>query len=222
MAVSKQQRVYDALKERLLSGVYCPGDRLVLAALARELEVSPVPVREAIRRLEAEGWLTYTRNVGATVGGVDTGGVEQALHVLALVEGYAVSLAATHMRKKDIVAARRVNNRMRRQLDARDVLEFSQLNRQFHLTLLEACPSDHVKAIVRMELERLDAMRHTLLAVVEQRARACVDEHEEIVGLIEKGARAVAIELAVREHELRLIDAYRQTFAETALGPVGG
>jgi len=216
VAVSKQQWVYDTLKERILSGVYGPGYRLVLAALARELDVSPVPVREAIRRLEAEGWLTYTRNVGATVSRVDTDGIEQALHVLALVEGYATALAAPHLRAKEIATARGINAKLRNQLDALDPFEFSRLNRQFHLTLIEACPNDHLKSIAQMEIERLDTMRRSLLTVVAQVARSAVDEHEAILELIEEGAPAVEIEAATREHGLQLIDGYRRTYADQA------
>ena len=61
---SKQERVYVVLRGRLFDGTYGPGHRLVIDALARELEVSPMPVREAIRRLEAEGLVDYQRNQG--------------------------------------------------------------------------------------------------------------------------------------------------------------
>jgi DNA-binding GntR family transcriptional regulator len=214
VAVSKQQWVYDTLKERILSGVYGPGYRLVLAALARELDVSPVPVREAIRRLEAESWLTFTRNVGATVGEIDTESLEQVVRTLALVEGYATALAAPHLRQKDLAAARRINSRMRKQLDPLDPLEFGRLNRQFHVTILERCPNDHLSAIAHMEHERLDAMRRSLFHVMPQRACLSVDEHDEILDLIEDKATPVEIEIAAREHKLHLIDAFRRTFAE--------
>jgi DNA-binding GntR family transcriptional regulator len=214
VAVSKQQWVYDTLKERILSGVYGPGYRLVLAALARELDVSPVPVREAIRRLEAESWLTFTRNVGATVGEIDTESLEQVVRTLALVEGYATALAAPHLRQKDLAAARRINSRMRKQLDPLDPLEFGRLNRQFHVMILERCPNDHLRAIAHMEHERLDAMRRSLFHVMPQRACLSVDEHDEILDLIEDKAPPVEIEIAAREHKLHLIDAFRRTFAE--------
>ena len=64
---TKQQRVYDTLRERILSGAYGPGFRLVIDAVAAEVGVSTVPVREAIRRLEAEGLVIYRPNVGAQV-----------------------------------------------------------------------------------------------------------------------------------------------------------
>src|SRR5699024_7788780 len=71
VAVSKSEMVYHRVRDRILSGQYGAGFRLVRDQLAREFDVSPVPVREAIRRLEAEGLVTFTRNVGAEVTGVN-------------------------------------------------------------------------------------------------------------------------------------------------------
>ena len=65
--VTKQERVYRAIRERILSGAYGPGYRVVIDALAEEFEVSGLPVREAIRRLEAEGLVIYRPNAGAQV-----------------------------------------------------------------------------------------------------------------------------------------------------------
>ena len=53
--VTKQEQVYQQIRERILSGVYVPGYRIVIDAVVGEFHVSSIPVREAIRRLEAEG-----------------------------------------------------------------------------------------------------------------------------------------------------------------------
>ena len=70
-AESKSQQAYAAVKARIVEGTYTPGYRLVLAKIAEDLGFSVVPVREAIRRLEAEGLVKFERNVGATVSGID-------------------------------------------------------------------------------------------------------------------------------------------------------
>ena len=56
---TKQQRLYEAIRERILSGAYGPGFRIVIDSVAEEFGVSQLPVREAVRRLEAEGLLVY-------------------------------------------------------------------------------------------------------------------------------------------------------------------
>src|SRR5215472_15029736 len=95
--LSRVDLAYDTIRERIVDGSYSAGYRLVLDELARELGVSPVPVREAIRRLEAEGYVDFQRNVGARVATFDEREFEQTLHVVALLEGYATALAAPHM-----------------------------------------------------------------------------------------------------------------------------
>ena len=66
-APTKQQQVYEVLRERILSGAYGPGFRVVIDQVAAEFAVSALPVREAIRRLEAEGLIVYRPNAGAQV-----------------------------------------------------------------------------------------------------------------------------------------------------------
>ena len=66
-ALSKSQQAYRYVRDRIDDGRFVPGYRLVLGAIAKDLGVSVVPVREAIRLLEAEGLVTFERNVGAQV-----------------------------------------------------------------------------------------------------------------------------------------------------------
>src|SRR3954454_18362970 len=87
--VTKQERVYQEVRERILSGAYGPGYRVVIDALAEEFEISALPVREAIRRLAAEGLVIYRPTVGARVPPADPGVFDEEMTVLAVLEGYA-------------------------------------------------------------------------------------------------------------------------------------
>ena len=91
---SKSQKAYDFLRERIDDGRFVPGYRLVLGQIARELDVSVVPVREAIRRLEAEGYVTFERNVGAQVALINESEYLNTMQTLAIVEGAATALSA--------------------------------------------------------------------------------------------------------------------------------
>ena len=114
---SKADFAYSLLKQRILDGASEPGDRLVIEQLAREIDVSVVPVREAIRRLEAEGYVTYTRNIGATVASIDMARYPETVEALAILEGAATGLATPHITGADIAAARKVNDDLRRSVD---------------------------------------------------------------------------------------------------------
>ena len=118
-----------------------PGERLVIEHLAREINVSVVPVREAIRRLEAEGYVTFTRNVGATVASIDLERYPETIEAVAVLEGVATGLAAPHLTATDLKKARALNEELRahaRQARPRPV---HATNAQFHETLYGAAPT---------------------------------------------------------------------------------
>ena len=206
--MNKTEATYRALRERILQGTYAPGQRLVLSTLARELGVSSVPVREALRRLEAEGWVSFRPNIGAEVCPVDAGEWVAVMDVLAMTEGRATALAARHLTAADLAAARRENASMRQALELMDPLEASERNRGFHATLIGACPSTYLRDLVHQASERLDAMRRTVFVFVPRRTLAAVDEHEHLLGLIERGAAEPLIERYAREHKLHTVTAY--------------
>lgn len=206
-AESKSERAYRFLRERIDDGRYVPGYRLVLAQIAAELDVSVVPVREAIRRLEAEGLVTFERNVGAQVALQKEAEYQHTMQTLALVEGFATSLSAPHLTADHLARAREVNERMRRTLDDFDPHRFTELNLEFHAILFEECPNPHVLDLVHRGWNRMRVLRDSSFSFVPGRARDSVAEHARILDLIEQGAAPLEIELAAREHRTATLDA---------------
>jgi DNA-binding GntR family transcriptional regulator len=206
--ISKSQRAYAHLHDRIERGVYGPGYRLVLDAIARELDMSVVPVREAIRRLEAEGVVTFERNVGARVIQIDPTDLHATTETLAMVEGAAVGLAVPALTPEIVAEARAVNERMRRSLDEFDPVRFTRLNEAFHRGLSDPCPNEQLKGLVDAGWRRLSMLRRSTFGFVPGRARDSVEEHERILLLLESGADAHDVELAVREHRLASLHAY--------------
>lgn len=205
---SKSQQAYAAVKGAIIDGAYPPGHRLVLSKIADELGVSVVPVREAIRRLEAEGLVTFERNVGATVAGIDPTEYLYTMQTLSLVEGAATSLSAPFMGPGDIARARAVNERMRASLADFDPLLFTELNREFHAILFERCPNPHILDLVQRGWNRLALLRASTFRFVPHRAPDSVEEHERLLALIESGAGADDVERAARAHRGATLDAY--------------
>ena len=204
---SKSQRAYRFVRDRIDDGRYVPGYRLVLGAIAGELDISVVPVREAIRRLEAEGVVTFERNVGAQVALVHEAEYLYTMQTLALVEGAATSLSAPFITADHITRARAVNESMRRSLDDFDPHTFTQLNLDFHAVLFEECPNPHILDLVHRGWNRMKVLRDSSFSFVPGRARQSVEEHEAIIGLIESDADALEIELAARNHRTATLDA---------------
>jgi DNA-binding GntR family transcriptional regulator len=209
IATSKSHLAYMWIRDGITSGRFAPGYRLVLGAIAGELGISVVPVREAIRLLEAEGFVTFEKNVGARVALIDEAEYVNAMEALALVEAFATALAVPRLGADDLAAARAVNDEMRLCLDDFDPLRFTELNHRFHALLFDGCPNPEVLGLVRRGWNRLSRLRSSTFTFVPGRSHESVAEHEFILRLVESGADVLEIELAVRRHRVATLDAFR-------------
>lgn len=199
---SKSQQAYTFLRDRITSGAYSPGYRLVLGQVASELGFSTVPVREAIRMLEAEGVVTYVHNVGAQVTTLNSVIYRDTMETLSLVEGFATAQSAPHLTAEDLAEAREINAEMRILTNAPtlDPTRFTNLNEQFHTVLFQHCENEHIADLVRRGWHRLQTMRESSFGFVPSRTADSVDEHEQLVALIESEASPDAIERLARQH----------------------
>ena len=208
MSQSKSEAAYQLLAERIASGAYSPGYRLVLSAIGDELGCSVVPVREAIRRLEAEGLVNFTRNVGATVAQLDATLYLHTMQTLSVIEPAATALAAASMDAAWLAKARAVNERMRATLEDFNPVVFTELNAQFHQLPYGQCPNPHILDLVQRGWRRLAAMRASSFTAIPDRAAASVAEHEHLLELIAAGTAPQQIEAACRTHRTNTLNAY--------------
>jgi DNA-binding GntR family transcriptional regulator len=207
--VTKQERVYRAIRERILSGAYGPRYRVVIDALADEFSVSAMPVREAIRRLEAEGLVIYRANAGAQVSPAEPSIFDEEVTVLAILEGYATALAAPELGKEGVERLTEITDRMVEAMQQLDSLGFGRLNQEFHAVIYEHCPNSVLVDLLRDVARRLDAIRRTVFIQIPYRGATSVAEHRELIALIAAGAPAAEIESAAREHKLRTVESFR-------------
>lgn len=212
---SKADSVYTALRERIVDGTYSPGYRLVLGKIATQLGVSTVPVREAVRKLEAEGLVDFQRNVGATVTGIDEHAYQDAMETLAYLEGVATALAAPHLTAAELERAHAVNRELRQSLENFDPIGFTRLNQQFHELLCSRCPNAHLCTLVRREWNQMAAIRRSTFSFIPRRALTSIAEHEHILTLISDRAPEHEIELAARRHKLGTLRAFVEARAAT-------
>lgn len=206
--VNKTERAYIFLKDKITSGVFGPGYRLVFGPLAKDLQVSVVPIREAIRRLEAEGLVTFTPNIGAQVLATDIREYQLTMETLSLVEGWATAAAAQNIKPADLALARKINVEMRECLSNFDPRRFTELNHEFHAVIFENCTNQHVLDLVHRGWNRLAAMRESAFSFVPGRAKQSVEEHDQILNLIAEKAPALEIELAARNHRVKTLNEY--------------
>lgn len=199
---NKQQKVYRIVKSRIIEHVYAPGQRVVIDQLAKELGTSTIPVREAIRQLEAERLIVYKRNVGAVVAEVNETDYSDTLRVLAVLQGYATALSAENMTGEMIKKLRELNQLMEEALDDFEMLTYGELNAQFHQLISDVCGNEFLKANIHDTWERLDSIRGIGANLYSRRVKESIEEHEQMISLLESGADPIEIELLAREHKL--------------------
>ncbi|HTX00520.1 MAG TPA: GntR family transcriptional regulator [Acidimicrobiales bacterium] len=220
---SKVEYAYSVIRSRIVQGEFAPGERLVMDRLAVELGLSSVPVREAIRRLEAEGFAEFERLSGARVARLDLAGFVESMEALAVLEAGAMRLAVPRVRRADLRDARRLHERMvswLADLDSLDPIAFSEANRRLHTVLFSRCPNARLIAIVESEWDRLHTTTRSSFAFAPERAADSVEEHGRLLAAIENGGSPEEIESLVRAHRMAAAQAVplRVKGAATAFG----
>src|SRR5690348_10920048 len=192
-------QVYDDLRERILSGDIPRGTRLRQVSLAEELGVSRTPLREALRRLSAEGFVEFSPNQGATVSQLDLGDMRNAWTARLTLEPAAARLAAEHA---DLPAIARMRQAVERQRDAGgDRVAGFAANREFHLALVAATGNPHLTRFAEMLwVARIGAPIYSAQAADAPGEMAVwADEHDRIADAVADGD-ADLVERLTRAH----------------------
>lgn len=145
--------VYESIKQGILQGVYRPGERLLEADLVDRTGVSRTPIREALRRLHAQGYIEFVTNKGARVA---TWTEQDVLDVFAIrlrVESFAARLAAERITDEQLARLESLATTMedRRGHESGDYyLEHENLNNDFHRTIVDAAHSSNISTVMSM------------------------------------------------------------------------
>ncbi|WP_233275800.1 GntR family transcriptional regulator [Salibacterium aidingense] len=206
--MNKTKYAYTVIKDRILDGTYAPGQRIILDQIAKEVGSSHIPVREAIRRLEADNLIEYRQNAGALVLSIDEKVYKQTLEMLALLEGYATMLSLDYLKEKHIQEFTDINNDMKRALQQYDLNTFSELNKTFHFAIYSHCPNKLLVNNIKQSWEKLDTVRTAGFAYFPMRAPHSVEEHDQLIDLLADPPTKEAVEAFARQHKLNTLEAY--------------
>jgi len=190
----------DALRERILHGEYPEGEPLRQDAIAEELGVSRIPVREALRQLEAEGLVTFSPHRGAVVSTMSLQEIAELFELRAEIESDLVRRAIPHMTAEDHARAREILQAYELALRAGEVAKYGELNWQFHSTLYAPAARAFTMSIVGKLHQQSDRYLRMQLALTHGETRA-KDEHRAIANAVKKVDAKLAAKL-LREHIL--------------------
>jgi DNA-binding GntR family transcriptional regulator len=179
-------QVYLAIRERISSASLPRGARVHQEDLAEELGVSRTPVREALRRLAAEGLVEMRTNRGARVADVDQIGMRSSYEARTVIEPGAARLAAGRRPDEALQRMRAAVAAQRRSL--RSVRRSFEANREFHLALAAASGNEFlVQFAERLWVARIGETIYERQVETQERMLLDVREHEQIIEAIEAG-----------------------------------
>jgi DNA-binding GntR family transcriptional regulator len=195
-----RDEIADDLRRRILDGSLAPGDRLHEAALAEELGVSRIPLREAFRSLESEGLLSWLPRRGVRVVGIDAHEAEAVEEIRLQLELIAVRFASARRNALLDEALRSFLEEGSRAARERDSETLSRLNGRFHQLLAEGSGSALLQRLLQTARQRSDQLRPSPDG---KRIRSSWRDHAAIVRHLLDGETADAeakMEAHLRSH----------------------
>ncbi len=199
-----RERVYEALLELIITRVLTPGQHLVETELAGQLGVSRQPVREALQRLNTEGWVDLRPAQGAFVHEPTEQEADQLLAVRGLLEAEAARLAAANATPEASERLRTLCDAGERALRADDIDTVVATNAAFHTQVMELA-ANSVLAELSAQVDR--RMRWFYTPIARPRGAHSWDEHRELIAAIEAGDEQRA-QQAMRAHTEQTRAAY--------------
>ncbi|MEZ3434144.1 MAG: GntR family transcriptional regulator [Lachnospiraceae bacterium] len=195
---SLRGRVFERLREDILSGVYKEKDELREVSIGEELGVSRTPVREALRQLELEGLVKIIPNKGAYVTGITQADVRDIYKIRSLLEGLCTRWATEHITQEQILELEEIMLLSKFHLKKGKCAEqVSVLDGRFHKVLYEASDS-RVLEHVLSDFHKYVKMARRISVGSEGRAEKSVEEHRQILEAIKRKDADMAEELANR------------------------
>jgi DNA-binding GntR family transcriptional regulator len=186
------EQAYQSIRLDILSGAIKPGERLREEDLVKRVGVSRTPVREALRRLEADGYTIVEANRGATVASHSKRDVDEIYGLRALLEGHAARRAATRITTEQLAHMERLNI----QIDAlaneitldetQKQMRRIELNQAFHQVVLDACDNARLAALIR-QLAQVALSAQTFAHYGPKDLVRSSDHHEELIRALRSG-----------------------------------
>ena len=212
---SKVDLAYDYLIEKINMGEYSQGDRLVISQISKQLSISDIPVREALRRMESDGYIKILANQGAVVFGLSKTRLINIYQIRGVLEGYASRLAVDCLTPKQIRQLYVNIEKTHEAYEKKNYKKVSQLNYEFHMSMYENIPNHELYNII-FELWQKWSITKKVFSVAPQRIPASMEEHKKILELIET-KKHDEVEQFVRTHKLAAGAMYQEARQEQEL-----
>lgn len=207
-----REMVFESLREAIIQGRLKPGERLMEIQLADEMGVSRTPIREAIRKLELEGFVVMVPRKGAYVAGISVKDIVDVFEVRAALEALAAGLAAERITPDELEDLERSLVVISEVSSKEDINAIVETDTNFHELIYKASRNERLFQIVIHLKEQIQRFRTTSLSQ-PGRSKDALEEHRKMVEAISDRNVELAQNLA-RDHienaEQSMLNALRE------------
>ena len=202
---TKSGMAYEILKRKIVNGEFQPGDKITISNIARQIQISDIPVREALQRLESDGLVKNTPHIGFKVTEPEFEKYTDVFAVRQLLEGEAAALAAQNMTDEKLEELGSLIKELEIATDAGEMDKLTKLNYQFHHLVYSSCGNPLLVKLVE-QVWSIYPRTRSIFKIIPQRAAAVHPEHVQIYEAIKnrdpKGARDALLAHKQRSYDL--------------------
>lgn len=176
-------RIYGAVKEQIMDGRYAPGARITEQHIAAKFSTSRTPVREAMRRLVADGFAVFKPNSGTLVRQWSQAEVRQIFELRVMVEGEIAGHAATGITAAEVEELLRLQDGIESggpDTGAANTARIAPLNREFHRVIARASHNDRLVSMLANAIE-VPIVQQTFRRYSPQRLARSFSHHRELI-----------------------------------------
>lgn len=207
-----RELVSDALREAIVNGTLHAGERLMEIQLAEDMGVSRTPVREAIRKLELEGFVVMLPRKGAYVADISIKDINEVFEIRTALDGLAAGLAAERITESELEQLERLLVEIGTSIEQGDLESAVEIDTRFHDILYKASRNDRLVGFIGNLRELFQRFR-TISMGYPGRLKETIEEHKRLVEAISQRDVELAQTLA-REHMENAEGAVLETLAK--------
>jgi DNA-binding GntR family transcriptional regulator len=187
----------EKLREAIVSGKFTPGERLSEETLAASLHVGKVALREALRSLESEGYVTFLPNNEVAVSKLTREDVQDYYTIASVLEGLAARLAVENAQPEQIARLKELHLALKEASQKRDLARYFDANSNFHRFIAEIARNERLYRLIDQLRQEIQKTR-ILSLHLPQRLDYSMREHDQILDAFLKNNPQLAESTMVR------------------------
>ncbi|MBR0596548.1 GntR family transcriptional regulator [Sinanaerobacter chloroacetimidivorans] len=198
--LTKAEYIYQMLKDDIIDGSLKAGERIVISDVTAKYKVSPMPVREAITKLEKYGYVEMEPHIGARVSAMDFNKIKEIILLRTEIEPLVAKLAVPYIDDKLISVLEKLLEDMEQEMNLGNKSAYEKLNKEFHNKIYEKNPYPYINELAT-ELWSRSEVSKMIFSKVSDRMQNSLAEHKLWLQAI-KNRDAEEVSRIVKKHKV--------------------